>query len=279
MNRRRYLAGCGSLTSAAVAGCISNLPYSSSKQVPSSDVFARHWYDPTELVVEFQDDVDVKRANLVEPAADLEYESVDRPGGSLRFRVVFPNRLKTYLGARPGLRVTAQTDDGIARQSVWEPIHGVARAVEALPDGRARFDLENQGEAPLLVRFVGIYGDVPNPTIDPTTDSFDLTTFDLGPGVIGIGANRPLTPSRTDLVIPAGVKKSFETTYAPFSFPSTAPTRTCDGEDRTGMISIVPASGGSTAYQFTYQLDGEMSPLDGHPATVCDTPSPSDTKD
>ncbi len=115
--------------------------------------------------------------------------------------MVFPDRLETSLTTHSALRIKAETGDGWAEQSVWEPVHGAARNVEPLPDGRARFDIENRTHASILARFIAIYGHVPNPTIDPQRDSFDRSSFDLGPGIVGVGSNRPLSPSRTDLVV------------------------------------------------------------------------------
>ena len=249
MRRRRYLLGAGSLVTTAVAGCLTSVRLGGRNDVPAADVFAGYRYDRSELVVEFREDVDVERALLYDSAASVEHETIERPAAEVRFPVVFPNRLETYVRSRPSLRVRAETSVGTARQSVWEPVHGVARGVTPLPDGRARFDLENQGAAPLLVRFVGIYGDVPNPTVDVGADDVDLPSFD--PGVIGIGPNRPPTPTRTDLVVPGGESAPFETTYEPFGTP-TAGTDSSDETVRTGTIGILHASGSTTAYDFSY---------------------------
>ncbi|WP_235920868.1 hypothetical protein [Natronorubrum halalkaliphilum] len=139
------------------------------------------------------------------------------------------------------------------------------------PDSRARLDIENQTSVPLLVQFVAIYGDVPNPCVDPQGDSFDRSASDLGPGVVGAGSNRPLSPSRTDLVVPAAETRAFETTYAPFAFPDGADADACTDDDRRGTVAIVHGSGGSAAYGFTYQLEGEPTSIeaDGLEATVC----------
>ena len=278
MRRRRFFTGCGCLGTAVVAGCVTNAFPDGGDRIPASRVFDGFRYERAELVVEFQEDADVERAVLFDSVADVEYETVERPASSVRFSVVFPDRLETYISSRPALRVKAETPDGVARLSVWEPVHGVARNLEPLSDGRARFNLENQGEAPLLVRFVGIYDDVPNPTVDPQADSFTAESFDLDPSVVGIGENRPLTPSRTDLIIPGGETSSFETTYAPFAFPNTAPTDTCDGAVRTGTIAIVHASGGSTAYSFRYRRDGELSSTNGPSASVCEDTTTTDSE-
>ncbi|WP_247000337.1 hypothetical protein [Halosolutus gelatinilyticus] len=164
----------------------------------------------------------------------------------------------------------AETPDGWARHWFLGLVHGYAQTVEPLPDGRARLEIENQAEAPLLVRFVAIYGDVPNPTIDPQGESFDRSSLGVDPGVVGVGANRPLSPSRTDLVIPPKKTRSFETTYAPFAFPDGADADDCAGDERRGKVAIVHGSSGSAAYDFTYRLDGEPTALEGRTATVCD---------
>ena len=268
MRRRQYLSGVGSLGAASFAGCVSTVLPGNSDRLPASEVFAEYWYDRGELVVEFQEDADVERVELFDPAEDNAYEALERPASSVRFAVVFPDRLETYVSARPGLRLKAETPDGVARTSVWEPVHGVAREVEVLPDGRARFEIENQGEAPLLVRFVSFYGDVPNPTVNPQADSFELGSLYHSPGILGIEENRPLTPSRTDLVILGGETNAFETTYAPFALSEDMPSNDGDGGARTGMIGIVHASGGVNAYSFTYRIDGDLASIEGQPGPV-----------
>lgn len=260
MNRRPFLHALATGSLLGSAGCLGSTPFVDDRR-DATEVFEDYRYEGLTLVVRFRDDVE--RAVLFDSTTDEEYETVEQPSESVRFPVVFPDRLETYLTARPALRVRAETPDGNARQSVWDPIHGAARNVDPLPDGRARFDLENQGDAPLLVRFVGINGDdVPNPTADPQGDSFDLRTFDHGPGVVGVGSNRPLTSSRTDLVVPPGETLPFETTYAPFAFLEDT-NDDCDGDERTGTITVVHGSGGSAAYTFTFRLEGERTSLGG----------------
>ncbi|ELY89238.1 hypothetical protein [Natrinema altunense] len=184
--------------------------------------------------------------------------------------MVFPDRLETYLTTHLALRVKAETGDGWAEQSVWEPVHGAARNVEPLPDGRARFDIENRTHASILARFIAIYGHVPNPTIDPQRDSFDRSSFDLGPGIVGIGSNRPLSPSRTDLVVPPEETRTFETVYAPFAYPNGADAEDCLGDERTGTIALVHGSDLNASYDFTYRLEGKPAALEGLTASVCD---------
>ena len=270
MRRRRYLAGIGSLATVSVVGCITSILPDRRTQRPASEVFAGFRYDRTELVVELREQADIQSLALVDPSKDDPYEVLDRPSYSVRFRVVFPDRLATYVTARPGLRVRAETADGVARQIVWEPVHGVASLTAILPDGRVRFEIENQGKASLLARFVGIYGDVPNPTVNLQADGFERRSLGRGPGIVGIGENRPLTPSRTDLVVPGGESNRFETTYAPFAIPNARGSESCDGEPRTAQIGVVQASGQITAYDFTYQLDGDRHSLEGPSATVCE---------
>lgn len=268
MNRRPFLQTLATGGVLASAGCVDSLPIARTDP-DASAVFEDHWYDETDLVVQFRDDVDVQQVALFDPSTDETYETIERPSNPVRFPVVFPDRLETYVS--DSLRVEAGTSEGTVDKRVGEPVHAATSRVEPLRDGRARFDIENQATAPLLVRFVGIYGDVPNPTIDPQRDSFDRSTFDLAPGVVGIGDNRPLSPSRTDLVVPPAETKSFETTYAPFAFPEGAGSDDCAGDERTGTIAVVHASGGSAAYSFTYRLEGEPTPLEGQePVAVCD---------
>lgn len=269
MRRRPYLQTLATGGVLSSAGCAASLPFTTTR-LESDEVFDDYWFDGTELAVEFRDDVDVDRAVLFNSVTDEEFDSVDAPAGTVRFPVIFPDRLETYLTGRPALRVRVETPDGTARTTVWEPIHGATRNVEPLPDGRARFALENRGTAPLLARFVAIYGDVPNPTVDPQDDSFEPSTFGRGPGIIGTAENRPLSPSRIDLVVPPGETKPFETTYAPFAFTDGAAADDCAGDERTGRIAVVPASGGSMAYDFTYRLAGEPAEIDVPDATVCD---------
>lgn len=266
MNRRRFLGALGAGWSLLTAGCAESLP-TTADPPDASEVFAGHRFEGPELVVDFREGVDVQRAVLFDGDTDEVYETVERPPGTARFRVVFPDRLETAVGG--SLRVKAETPDGWARR--WTPgtVHAYVNGVEVLPDGRARFAVENQGEAPLLVRFVGIHGDVPNPTVDPQGESFDRASLGLDPGVVGVGSNRPLSPSGTDLVVPAGETAPFETTYAPFAFPDGTAGNDCDGSERTGEVTVVHASGGSAAYTFDYRLDGEPTGLDGRSAAVC----------
>lgn len=267
MNRRPLLCALASGGSLLTAGCVGSVPLSAGAP-DATDVFDDYRFDGTELRVEFSADAAVEKAVLFDSSTGTEYETIDHPSGIAAFPVIFPNRLESRLSR--SLRVKARTPDGWARTSVWEPVHGATRDVTILPDGRARFGVENQGAAPLLVRFVGIYGNVPNPTVDPQSDSFDRSSFDLGPGVVGSGENRPLSPSRTDLVVPPGETAQFETTYAPFAFPHEADVDDCNGTERTGTIAVVHASGGSAAYSFSYRLAGEPTDLQGRTATVCD---------
>lgn len=266
MSRRRFLrtfAGGGVLLT---AGCVESLRFGT-EQVDPSAVFAGHRFEGTDLVVEFRDGTDVERIALVNSSTDETYDVVEHPRGAARFPVVFPGQLKTYVAQ--SLHVRVETPDGSVRRWIPETVHAYVDGVEVLGDGRARFDVMNQGEAPLLVRFVGVHGDVPNPTVDPQAESFDRSSFELGPGVVGVGSNRPLSPTRTDLVVPAGETAPFETTYAPFAFPNGADSADCDGSERIAEITVVHASGGSAAYTFSYRLDGEPTPVEGHDATVC----------
>ena len=267
MNRRPFLHALATGATILATGCLGSLPFTTTPP-QTADVFERYRFDGTDLVVDFREGATIERAVLFDADTDVEYETVERPRRTVRFPVVFPERSETRVSGR--LHVKAETPDGWAEKWVFGQVHGFVTNVEKLPDGRARFDVENQGTAPLLVRFVGVYGDVPNPTVNVQSDSFDRSSFDLGPSVVGVGRNRALTPSRTDLVIPPGETKPFETTYAPFAFPE-RPDPDCDGGERTGTAALLHASGGSASYTFTYRRDGEPTAGAGESASVCRT--------
>ncbi|MFC6836294.1 hypothetical protein [Halomarina ordinaria] len=275
MKRRallRHLAVGGTL---AAAGCLESVSLAADRP-EASDVFESYRFEESDLVVRFRDDVDVRSAALYDSSTDEEHETVDRPRGPVRFPVVFPDRPETYVSGT--LHVRAETADGQVDRRIPGTVHGHVDGVEVRPDGRARFAVENQGDAPLLVRFVAIHGeDVPNPTVDPQADSFDRSSFDPGPGVVGVGRNRPLSPSRTDLVVPSGETAPFETTYAPFAFPGGTEAAACEGAERTAEVAVVHASGGSAAYTLPFRLAGDPTRLDGRTAAVCD--GPDDTED
>ncbi|MFC4450173.1 hypothetical protein [Halorussus aquaticus] len=264
MNRRPFLRALATGGALLTAGCTESLPFVADGPSPE-DVFEDHRFYGTELVVAFRDHVEVRNAVLFDSSTDEEFEAVERPPRTARFPVVFPDRPETYVGR--SLHVKAETRNGWVRRWIPEMVHGKAKNVEVLRDGRARFEVENQGDAPLLVRFVGIYGDVPNPTVNVQSDSFDESSFDLGPGVVGVGRNRPLSPSRTDLVVSPGEVAPFETTYAPFAFGADADY--CRGDQRTAQIAVLHASGGSAAYTVQYRLDGEPTAVEGQSAVVC----------
>ena len=267
MKRRPFLHALTTGGTILATGCLESVPFATTPPRPA-DVFERYRFDGTDLVVEFREEATVESAVLFDADTDVEYETAERPGRTVRFPVVFPERRETRVSGR--LHVKARTPDGWVEKWVFGQVHGYVTNVQKLPDGRARFDVENQGSAPLLVRFVGVYGDVPNPTVDVQSDSFDRSSFDLGPSVVGVGRNRALTPSRTDLVIPPGATKPFETTYAPFAVPGRAGPD-CDGGERTGTVAVLHASGGSASYTFTYRRDGEPTAVAGGTASVCRT--------
>ncbi|MFC4550164.1 hypothetical protein ACFO3H_07590 [Halorussus sp. GCM10023401] len=236
-------------------------------------MFEEYRFEGTELVVEFRDTADVRKVVLYNSSTDEEYEVIEHPPSVVRFRVVFPDRMDTSIA--DSLHVKAKTSDGWAEEWISETVHAHLEGIEVLQDGRARFDVMNQGRAPLLIQFVGIYGDVPNPTVDPQNDSFDRSSLDYGPSIIGIGENRPLTPSRTDLVVPSGETASFETRYAPFAFLNGADAADCSGKERTGQLAVVHASGGSASYSFSYRLSGDPTAVEGRSAEICNlTDSP-----
>ncbi|WP_049925433.1 hypothetical protein [Halopiger goleimassiliensis] len=263
MNRRPFLRGVATGGLALSAGCLDAIPLTGGR-LETDAAFAGYRYEGTDLVVDLREDVDVERVVLLDSEADVEYDAIERPGETVRFQVVFPERLQTYLKNHPALRVRAETPDGDARLSVWEPVHGAVRTVEPLADGRARLEVENQGEAPLLVRFLAIYGDVPNPTVDPQADGIDRSDLPGSPGVVGIDGNRPLSPSRSDLVVAPDETEPYETTYAPFVDPES-----CGDAERQGMVAVVHGAGGSAAYGFRYRLTGDRTELEGLEATVC----------
>lgn len=272
MNRRSFLGTLAAGGALFTAGCAESVGFADSPPDPSA-VFEDYRFDGPELLVRFREGVTVERAVLFDSATDEEYGTVDRPTVTVRFPVVFPDRFETYVSR--SLHVKAETPDGWTSEWIPETVHATTRNVELLRDGRARFEVENVGGAPLLVRFVGIYGDIPNPTVDPQSESFDRSSFDLGPGVVGVGSNRPLSPSRTDLVVSPGETVPFETTYAPFAFPDGAEPNACGGGERTARIAVVHASGGSASYTFSYRLKGEPSSLPGGTAEVCSDPATS----
>lgn len=268
MNRRPLLQSLIAGGTLLTAGCVGSLP-STVDQPEASNVFESYQFDGTDLVVKFRDNADVQNTVLYNSSTDEEYETIKQPSGTIRFPVVFPDRLETYISN--SLRVKAKTSDGWAHQWIPEIVHAHTKDVEVLRDGRARFEIENQGDAPLLVRFTGIYGDIPNPTVDPQSESFDRSSLNFGPGVIGIGQNRPLSPSRTDLVVSPGETEPFETTYAPFAFPDSADIEDCDGEERTAKIAFVHGSGGIASYTFSFRLDGKPTSIEAQAAEVCDS--------
>lgn len=242
MDRRQYL---GALTGSTilVAGCLGSF---GDNDRDEDEVFADYWYSEHELVVEFRDGVDVESVRLLSDES-REKERVEEPVGIARFPVLFPDRLDTHLSSRPPVRVEAETAGGTARMSVWEQIHGVVRDLEPSPEGRARFRIENQGDAPLLVWFVSVHGDVPKPAADPASEAFELDSFRGGPGVVGIGENHVQYPERPDLVVPGGAELPFETTYRPFADDGGSAV-----EERSGTVSLVQASGGINSYTFSY---------------------------
>ena len=268
MNRRPFLQSLATGSAFLTAGCTASLP-PLGDQPKASDVFKNHRFEETDLIVEFHDTADVQKAVLYNSYTDEEYETIEHPSNQARFQVVFPTKMETYIA--DSLHVKAKTSNGWAEDEEWIPetVHGYLEDIEVLPDGRARLSIMNQGEAPLLVRFVGIYGDVPNPTVDPQRDSFERSSLSYSPGVIGVGANRPLSPSRSDLVVSSGETAPFETTYAPFAFLDGANDDDCSDQERTGTLAIVHASGGSAAYTISYRLDGIPTAVEGHTAEVC----------
>ncbi len=242
MRRRQYLGTLAGST-LLVAGCLGNF---ADEDRDENEVFADYWYETDELVVEFRDGVDVETARLLSDESQ-EHERVEGPVGTARFPVVFPNRLDTHLTSRSPLRVEAQTANGTARMSVWEQIHGVVRDLEPDLEGRAQLRIENQGTAPLLIRFVSVHGDVPEPAADPTNETVELDSHHTGPGVVGTGENHAQQPERSDLVVPGEAERSFETSYRPFGDDGAV-----TDEERSGTVSLVQASGGINSYSFSY---------------------------
>lgn len=242
MNRRQYLSALAGST-VLLAGCLDSFGDTDRNE---DEVFAGYRYSEHDLIVEFHDDVEVETARLLGDRS-TEKKRVERPIGTVRFPVVFPQRLDTHLPSRPPIRVEAETEGGTARTSVWEPIHGAVRNLEPGPDGKAHFHIKNEGTAPLLVRFVSVHGDVSEPATDPTSDEFDLNSFRGGPGVVGTGENSVQYPERPDLVVPGGSELPFETTYRPFT-----DNEESAGEERSGTVSLVQSSGAINSYGFSY---------------------------
>ncbi|WP_226480682.1 hypothetical protein [Natrinema amylolyticum] len=210
--------------------------------------------------MEFQDNVEIEKAALVNHATDEEYQQITRPEDSVRFNVVFPDRLESYISK--DLYVEAKTADGWIKQWVWEPAHGAMQNIEMLSDGRASFEVHNTGTASLLIRFVGIYRDVPNPTVDIQSDSFDIDSFEQGPSVVGSGRRQESNSQREYLVVGPDETTQLETTYRPFVFSSDKSETACDGSEHTGEIGLVQSPGGTVSYTFTYSLSGDPVRVD-----------------
>jgi len=254
MKRRRVLATLSTAVVGSVAGCAGSLPFGNDSPDVASVVKGYH-YEGTELVVQLSEDFDIEQASIYDSASDTQYASIERPSSECRFQVVFPDRLETY--ATKSLHLDVQTASGTVTEWVWNgPAHAHTSAVDVGPEGQDQFEITNQGDAPLLVRFVAISGDVPAPTVDPQDESFDSSALGFGPGVLGTGSNRPQSTDRMDLLISPGETAPFETTYTPFAVPEGSTTE-WGGTDRTGEITIVQGSGGSVKYDFTYRLDGQ----------------------
>lgn len=254
MNRRRVLASLSTAVFGSVAGCTESLPFGSDPP-DATEVVNSYHYQGTELVVQLSEEFDIKQASIYNSSSDAEYASIEQPSSNCRFQVVFPDRLETY--ATKSLHLKLKTARGTVTEWIWKgPAHGRVSDVDVGPEGQAQFDITNQGERPLLVRFVAISGEVPNPTVDPQSESFDFSTLGFGPGVLGTGSNRPQSSNRLDLVISPGETAPFETTYAPFAVPADSNAE-WDRSERTGEITIVQGSGGSTKYDFTYRLNGQ----------------------
>lgn len=253
MKRRQVLATFGTAVFGSMAGCAESLPFSSGSPDAAS-VVENYYHEETELIVQLSEDFDIKQASIYDSSSDTQYASVERPESECRFQVVFPDRLETY--ATKSLHLEVETARGTVTEWIWKgPAHGHTSNVAVGPEGQAQFDITNQGEKPLLVRFVAISGDVPNPTVDPQHESFDSSTLGFGPGVLGTGSNRPQSSTRSDLVISPGETAPFETTYAPFAVPEDS-TAEWDRTDRTGEITVVQGSGITVKYDFTYRLPG-----------------------
>lgn len=181
--------------------------------------FGAERYEGPNVVVDLDSDVTVERVVLYDSSTEQAFETDEYPSSRASFRVVFPTRMESYV-------------DGL----------------EVLEDSRARFDIESQAPAPVLVRFVGITGAAANPTVDVQDESFDVSGLEVGPGV---GENRPSSPRRSDLVVPGGDTKTFETLYAPFEPEANGRSMDPDGGDRRVWISLVDASGVVMSYSFT----------------------------
>lgn len=252
MKRRKFaalLAGSISLT----GGCLM-LGSSTDNNQNTSDVFRSYSYERTELVVRFRQEAEIERAVLVNRTTGEQHQTVSHPGNSVRFNVVFPDRLESCISR--GVHMEAKTSDGLASKWVWDPVHGVLQNIDMQSDGSVCLDIHNAGLAPLLVRFVGIYKDVPNPTVNLQSDSFDRDSFESGSGVVGSGRNQPLHPSRTDLVVAPDETASFETVYRPLAFVDGTPEDACKGTEHSGEVGIFHASGLIASYGFTYTGSG-----------------------
>ncbi|WP_440770843.1 hypothetical protein [Natronorubrum sp. DTA28] len=255
MDRRLFLQGVASGCALVTAGCAQLLSTTNSRSEPE-EVFKDYTYEGTELIVEFQNEVDIQKAVLFD--REKEYEIVENLSNIASFPIAFPDRLETHLSRRPPLRVKAKVEDNWVEQSVWEPVHGAVRDISILSDGAAQFTIKNLGDASLLVQFVGMYGDVPNPTINPQRDAFDPEHPDIDPNVVGIRGNRAEPTSRTDLVVSPGESAPFETINAPFAISDDSNADKWDGSDQNAQIAIAHASGGTAAYTVSFRFDGEQ---------------------
>jgi hypothetical protein len=246
MNRRRVLGSVVAGGSVAVSGCVGWFGLGGG--VSAGSVFERVAFEGESVVVGFRSGVDVERVSLVDSSTGVTLTSVERPGRTAR--------LQTFVGR--SLHVRAATSDGTVEEWLPGHVHARVRDVAVLSDGRVRFGIENQGDAPLLVRFVAVHGDVPNPALDPQAEGFERSALPFGPGVVGVGENQPGDASREDLVVTAGERAAYETTYAPFAGDDDATAggtndATEDGteDERRASITVVHGSGGSASYDIS----------------------------
>lgn len=207
--------------------------------------FDRYRYEGRELVVDLQEFDEVEAVTFLTSVQGetTEHESVSRPGETVRFPVILPDRLETRMTRRVGEYVRVTTPAETRRLSVGEPVHGAVRDFSVRDDGQAEFAVENLAAAPILTRFVAIHGDeVPNPTVNPHDDSFDREQ--LGePNVVATGGDPTDSGDRSDLVVPPGETISYRSTGKPFT--------TAVGEDsREGMVTLVYGAGGSSGWSF-----------------------------
>ncbi|WP_435154417.1 hypothetical protein [Haladaptatus sp. DFWS20] len=113
MNRRPFLHSLAAGGTLLTTGCMKSLPFTTDLPA-ASDVFESYRFEGTNLVVTFDDTIDVQEVDLFNSYTDEEYETIQHPPRTVRFPVVFPNRLETYIAQ--SLHVKAKISDDCSRE-------------------------------------------------------------------------------------------------------------------------------------------------------------------